>query len=142
MKIFSVNKSFDYQNVRKNVRIEDYKMPAGAVNELYGAADTINNYMGAKKAKVRFFNPSEMFGKNRLGQTDDFFSKCVGIGVKTKKAKNENVVLVNYFTKPETPFLRKVYDSLQYLVEGKNSPIEAHKKNTVANLIKSGKIKI
>lgn len=134
------NKKYPYEN--KHVKIDDSPMPSKAKEELYYATDTIGNYMQAKKANVRFFNPREMLGEFYSGNIENKLSQSVGIEVKTKKNKKPKIAIVNYFTNPEKPFLRKVYESLQTLVEGKNSPIEEHTKNTMEKLIKSKKIKI
>lgn len=133
------SKKYPYEH--KNVKIENAPIPTKAREDLYYATDTIGNYMQSKKASVRFFDPREMLGELDSGKVVENLSQSVGIEVKTKKTKEPKFAIVNYFSNPEKPFLRKIYESLQTLVEGKNSPIENHTKETMTRLIKSGKIK-
>ena len=126
-----------YEN--KNVKLHLLDSNHGKyADELYYAQDVIGNYAKANKSEVVFMEGAEMSEVPAFKQA---LKDSLYIGVENRKTKKSSGNVIKYVQEDGKPFLRRVYESLQQMIEGTQPKIEAHKSETVSKLIKSGKMK-
>ncbi|MCD8378283.1 MAG: hypothetical protein LUB59_05800 [Candidatus Gastranaerophilales bacterium] len=127
----------------KNVKLGYMEtLPGKSKEELYRAQDGIGNYLKAHSSKVEFFDPRRLAGDFDNPTMEENLDKYVGIKVTNNKTHRNKYSYINYYEKSDKPFLRRVYESIQRMTEGKKSPIEQMKRQTLLKLMEQGKIKI
>lgn len=150
----SVNFGRKYSSINCNeyVTINDATNFSKNVKQtLEDASDVIGRYAKAKKAKVAFLPQldSDYFYITTLSKDAKVVSCPLNMDkdlnrINISKKIGSNVVSTSLVYPKSTKnksFLRKVYEQIQYMVEGTEPRIESMKKDTLARLRAIGKIK-
>ena len=127
----------------KNVNIIDSNvMPCDSVNQIIEAESVINNYAKANNVNVEIFDPRHRTVLQKLAPESDL-AACVGVSVyNVKKPYDFKYDVVDYFKNEDVPFIKRVFLSIQKLVEGDgNMPINREKTRSLEQLKAIGKIK-
>ena len=135
------NGNYIYQS--KNVQIRDIDtLPPQTVEKIREAAGVIDNYAGHHKSKITFYDARKDMGESDFYTVDKMLTESMGISVQKKGENVSHATWVNRYGNEVDgkPFLRTIYEKIQWLVEGKESRIVEHKAETMRNLIKAGKV--
>ncbi len=135
MKISFMGKQpYNHKNVNLNLLNIEHKKYA---NDLYYAQDVIGNYAKANNARVTFMEAAD---RTDIPEIQKSLTDFLNIIVEKKKENKVYNNFIKYDSKSDKPFLRRVYESLQQIIEGKELPIEQMKRDTYNRLVKAGKI--
>lgn len=135
------NKSIPYYPSNVKIYQDHGELPGNSAEELYRASDVIGNYAKAHNAKVSFYDARLIMDEFDNETLSKSLENSVAVSVEKKGAKQAEGTWIKY-TNDEKPFLRKVYEVLQGLIENKKSPIYSEMNATKQRLMDIGKIKV
>ena len=119
------------------------------IKDLSGASDVICNYAKSKKAQIAitpevgtdylYLTTSSKKAKVMSSPVNTPFSRYV----KSLRygSRVVSTSIIDGSEKGDKPFLRRVYEKMQYMLEGTEPRVETMKKETLAKLKQIGKIK-
>ncbi|MCR5266270.1 MAG: hypothetical protein K6E29_06725 [Cyanobacteria bacterium RUI128] len=127
-----------------NLLIENEEiLPCKSAQTLNKYKSVINNYAKSNNVQVRIFDPREMSKLMRPMMPGIELGGCVGVEVEPPFGVGKmKYGLINLFENGnKTPFIKRMYDKLAEMVEGKGNPFRRQQCDTILKLIQSGKIK-
>lgn len=131
-------------NCMSNLSIENEEvLPCKSSRALNQYKSVINNYAKSNGVYLRVFDPRELPRIMQPMAPGIELGGCVGVQVEHLKGpKSVRYGLINLFEAGnKTPFIKRMYDKLAEMVEGKVNPFRKQQCETMLKLIESGKIK-
>lgn len=120
----------------KHVTINYFDMPEAPAEKIMQARETIANYAKSKDVNISFYSAQNDMPELHSAREERLLSNKIAMRVSPNKNPKKVILdYIDYTEKDNKPFLRTVYERLQYIVEGKPLRIKQEMDKTLSKVL-------